>query len=145
MATIIRATTIDTDPADAWTALRDFGALHERLAVGFVVDCTLEAPDLRTITFANGAVAEERLVGIDETSRRLAYCVVASGLGASHHHASAQVVDDPAGTRFVWITDVLPDELAPTVGGLMDAGIAAIAATLGRRGQERRSANAGST
>ncbi len=37
---------------------------------------------------------------------------------AEHHHASAQVL--PAGegrSRFVWITDVLPDDLADTDGG----------------------------
>jgi hypothetical protein len=145
MATIMRETIIDIDPTDAWAALRDFGALHERLAAGFVVDCSLDAPDVRSITFSNGAEARERLVGIDERARRLAYCVIESGLDASHHNAAAQIVDDPAGTRFVWITDVLPDDLAPTVAGLMDTGIVAIASTLERGAQERRPASAGST
>ncbi len=133
MATIIRDTRIDATPADAWAALSDFGGVHQHLAVGFVTDCTLDAPDVRTITFFNGAVAKERLVGVDEGARRLAYTVIESGLGASHNNAAAQIIEDAEGTRFVWITDVLPDELAPTIAGLMDAGIAAIRATLGRR------------
>jgi len=133
MATIIRQTMIDVAPTDAWAALRDFGRVHQRLAVGFVTDCTLDAPDVRTISFVNGAVVKERLVGVDEDARRLAYSVIESGLEPAHHNATAQIIDDAAGTRFVWTTDVLPDDLAPTIAGLMDAGIAAIKDTLERR------------
>ena len=143
MATIIRQTMIDVAPADAWAALRDFGGVHQRLAVGFVTDCTLDAPDVRTISFINGAVAKERLVGVDEGARRLAYSVIESGLEPAHHNAAAQIIEDAAGTRFVWTTDVLPDDLAPTIAGLMDAGIAAIKLTLERRdGGEGRPAQA---
>ncbi len=130
MATIIRQTVIDVSPAHAWAALRDFGAVHERLAVGFVTDCTLDAPDVRTISFASGAVATERLVGVDDGARRLAYSVIDSRLQLAHHNAAAQIIEDVDGTRFVWTTDVLPDDVAPTVAGLMDAGIAAIRLTL---------------
>ncbi len=133
MATITRETVIDVAPAVAWAALSDFGGVHRCLAAGFVTDCTLDAPDVRTIRFFNGAVAKERRVGIDEGARRLAYTVVESALGPCHHNAAAQVIADADGTRFVWITDVLPDELAPTIAGLMDAGIAAIKSTLEHR------------
>ena len=130
MATVIRQTMIDVSPAEAWAALRDFGGVHRRLAVGFVTDCTLDAPDVRTISFINGAVAKERLVGVDERARRLAYSVIESGLKPAHHNAAAQIIEDADGTRFVWTTDVLPDDLAPTIAGLMDVGIAAIKSTL---------------
>lgn len=133
MATIIRETMITTTAADAWAALRDFGRVHDRLAVGFVTDCTLDTADVRTVTFVNGAVAKERLVGVDETARRLAYSVIESDLDPSHHNGAAQIIEDPDGTRFLWTTDVLPDELAPTIAGLMDAGIAAVRSTLDRR------------
>ena len=132
MATIIRQTMIDVAPADAWAALRDFGGVHQRLAVGFVTDCTLDAPDVRTVSFFNGAVAKERLVGVDDGAHRLAYTVIESGLGPSHHNGAAQIIEDAEGTRFVWTTDVLPDDLAPAIAGLMDAGIAAIKFTLER-------------
>jgi hypothetical protein len=137
MATIIRQTIIDVAPADAWAALRDFGGVHQRLAAGFVTDCTLDAADVRTISFFNGAVVKERLVGRDERARRLAYSVIESGLELSHHNAAAQIIDDAGGTRFVWTTDVLPDDLAPTIAALMDAGIAAIKSTLESRDIEQ--------
>lgn len=132
MTTIIRQTVIDIAPAEAWAALRDFGALHQRLAVGFVTTCTLDEPDVRAITFANGAAVKERLVGVDDAARRLAYTVIESDLGFSHHSAAAQVVEDAEGTLFVWTTDVLPDDQAPVVAGLMEAGLTAITSTLER-------------
>jgi carbon monoxide dehydrogenase subunit G len=136
MATIIRQTMIDVSPDEAWAALTDFGGVHRRLAVGFVTACTLDAPDVRTISFINGAVAKERLVGVDESARRLAYTVIESGLEPAHHNAAAQIIEDAEGTRFVWTTDVLPEDLAPTIAGLMDAGIAAVRLTFQRRDVE---------
>src|SRR5215207_2909648 len=110
MASIIREFVIDADPTDVWEALRDFGAVHERLVPGFVVACDLDKPDSREVTFFNGAIAREVLVGIDEDARRLAYSVVEGPLGSTHHNASAQVgANGGDGSRFIWITDVLPD------------------------------------
>jgi hypothetical protein len=130
MATIIREALVEA-PADAvWAALRDFGAVHERVAPGFVVDAQLDG-DVRTVTFANGAVAREVLVGVDDGARRLAYAVVESALGLTHHNASASVVaEDDGRSRFVWVTDVLPDDAAPVVAGMMDQGIAVMRGAL---------------
>lgn len=134
MASVYREAAIAAPPAMVWDALADFGAVHERLAAGFVVACEPDpSGGARTVTFANGAVAREVLVGSDPEHRRLAYSVVEGPLGAEHHNASAQVLDGPDGTsRFVWVTDVLPDELAEPVGRMMDGGIVAIAGTLTR-------------
>jgi citrate lyase alpha subunit len=131
MASIIRDTVVDVDGAAAWDALRDFGAVHERLAPGFLVACETDGPGVRVVTFADGAVVREVLVGADDAARRLAYTVVEAPLVATHHNASAQVVDDGEGRcRFVWITDVLPDDVAPRIAQLMDSGIAVIKETL---------------
>jgi Polyketide cyclase / dehydrase and lipid transport len=130
MASIIRETVINADPADVWSALADFGAVHQRLVPGFVVESVLEGPGTRVVTFFNGAVAREILLGVDEDARRLAYSVV-DGLPATHHNASAQVVALGEGrSKFVWITDVLPDDLAGGIGEVMDRGIGVIKQTL---------------
>jgi hypothetical protein len=131
VASVIRAVEIETSPEECWNALADFGALRRRLASGFITDCRLVAPDVREVTFSTGAVAKERLVGIDKNAMRLAYTVIDSPMGSAHHNASAQVI--PAGrTRctFVWVTDVLPDELAARTAALMDSGIQAIKQSL---------------
>jgi hypothetical protein len=111
--------------------LRDFGAVHERLVPGFVVECHPAGDGTRVVTFFNGAVAREMLVGIDDEARRLAYFVVEGPWGSTHHNASAQVfATGDHRSRFVWITDVLPDELAAGTAELMDKGIRVIKQTL---------------
>lgn len=133
MASIIREITIQSDAAAAWDALSDFGALHQRLVPGFVTDSRLDGADTRVVTFHTGAVARERLIGIDHDARRLAYTLVETTLKPTHHSASAQVIDDGNGRiRFVWITDVLPDELSGHIAAMMDRGIATIKQTLER-------------
>jgi hypothetical protein len=131
MATIIESVIVDADPADAWDALRDFGAVHERLVPGFVVECRMDGDDARIVKFFTGASAREVLVGIDDDARRLAYTVVEGPLKTTHHNASAQVLaTDDGRTRFVWITDVLPDDGGPVVAALMARGIGVIKSTL---------------
>jgi carbon monoxide dehydrogenase subunit G len=125
MASIHRQAVLDCPLATAWDALRDFGALHTRLAPGFVTDCRVLEEGVRTVTFANGSTVRERLVALDEAHHRLSYTIL--GGRAAHHNASAQLVaEGESRTRFIWITDVLPDTLADTIGSMMDAGIAAM-------------------
>lgn len=52
MASIHREILISADPATVGGALRDVGAVHTRLARGFVADTKLE-PGARVVTFAN--------------------------------------------------------------------------------------------
>jgi carbon monoxide dehydrogenase subunit G len=128
MASIRREIVIEARPENVWDALRDIGALHTRLAVGFVTDVKLE-PGARVVTFANGMVARELIVAVDEPARRVVWSVVGGQM--THHNASAQVIaESESRTRFVWIADLLPDELAPTVDGMMQQGLAAVKRTL---------------
>jgi hypothetical protein len=130
MASIIKQVLIDAPPEEIWDALRDFGAVHERLAPGFVIDSRLD-DGARVVTFFNGAVAREVLVAVDDATRRLVYSVVESSLHSTHDNSSAQVVADADGrSRFVWIKDVLPDDLAPRIDELMEQGIGVVKQTL---------------
>jgi uncharacterized protein YndB with AHSA1/START domain len=147
MASITKEIVIDAPAEEVWDALRDFGALHERLVPGFVVAAELRG-DVRVVTFFNGAVAHEQLVGTDDETRRLAYTVIEGPLRATHHNAAAQVVAEGAGrSRFVWVADVLPDELEPAMSGLMEQGIGVVKATLegGDCGQWTGSSASGSS
>ncbi len=130
MASIHKEILIDADPEDVWDALRDFGALHTRLAKGFVTDTEVE-PDgaARLVTFSNGTTARELLVSLDDEKRRLVYAV-APNERITQHSASAQIFADGAGSRFVWIADLLPHEIGPYVDEQMEFGVAAIKKTL---------------
>ncbi|RNF84138.1 SRPBCC family protein [Montanilutibacter psychrotolerans] len=130
MASIHRELQLDIDPSDAWAAVRDYTAVHRRLVPGVLVD-TVAEPDARVVTFANGLVARELIVSLDDARRRLCWAWV--GGQASHHNASMQVfAGDDGGTRMVWITDVLPEALAGPVAELVEQGAAAIRRTLRR-------------
>lgn len=129
MASIRKEVLIDTTPEAAWDALRDWGAPHERLVPGFVTQTEIDGTD-RIVTFFNGFVARERLVSVDDDQRRLAWSI-ADGV-YEHHNSFAQVLPDGDGrTRFVWITDFLPDDSAERLDGMMERGIGVIGATLG--------------
>ena len=123
MASITRQITLDAPAAAVWDAVADFGALHTRLVPGFVT-ATAVAGDVRTVTFANGMVVRERLVGLDPDRRRLAYTNELDGV--EHHAASVAVEDLGSGSRATWITDVLPDAFAAPIAEMMDAGAAAM-------------------
>lgn len=138
MASIRKEFTVDAPATQIWEAIRDVGAVHTRLARGMVRDTRVEG-DCRIVTFANGQVVRERIVGIDDRSRRLAYAAV--GWRTTHHNASFEVVDDgESRSRVIWTTDLLPDGLAELVEALMEQGSAAIKRTL-----ETASVPAGST
>jgi hypothetical protein len=91
----------------------------------------------RIVTFFNGAVVREPLVDLDDGTRRLVWTTV--GGQATHYNASAQVFAAGDGrTRFVWIADLLPNELAPPIGELMQQGLRAIKRTLESQLANRR-------
>lgn len=132
MASIRREILVAVDGARAWSALRDVGALHTRLVRGFVTDCTLEG-DLRVVTFANGVVAKERIVDVDDAGQRVAW--TAAGGRLTHHNASAQVFAEGAKhCRIVWIADLLPHEMAPAIAEMIGHGLAAMKTTLEANG-----------
>jgi hypothetical protein len=124
MASIYKDIPLDARPDDVWAAVRDFGAVHQRVAPGFVTDCKLDG-DSRIVTFANGNIARELLVTMDEERRRLVYAVVSERV--KQHSAAIQIfADSDSRGRMVWIADVLPNEIGPYIDGQMDLGALAM-------------------
>ena len=130
MASIRKEISIEASPEHVWEAVRDVGAVHQRLARGFVVSTQLDG-DTRVVTFANGAVARELLVDLDDKARRLAYSVVESPLQLTHHHATIQILPEGANqSRMIWVADVWPNEAADRVGPMMEQGSLVMKKTL---------------
>ncbi len=131
MASIRKEITIDASPEDVWAAVRDWGALHERLVPGFVVDARLDGED-RIVTFFNDTVLRERLVDLDDEARRLVWSIVEGPY--THHNGSTQVFPEEGGrTRFVWVADLLPNELAEMTATFMEQGTNVVKKTLEAR------------
>ena len=128
MASIRREMLVAARADEVWEAVRDVGAVHRRLAPGFVTDTKMDG-DARIVTFGNGIVACEIIVDVDDGQRRLVWSV--TGGRMTHHNASLQVFGHGAhGARVVWIADLLPNGMAGAIAGMIDAGMEAMKRTL---------------
>src|SRR5688572_27037720 len=123
MATIRKEMTLRANAATVWDAIRDVGAIHTRLAPGFVTDVKLEE-GARIVTFANGQVAKELIVTVDDSICRLVWSVV--GTQMTHHNGSIQVFPEGGRCHVVWIADILPNSLADHIGAMMQQGVEAM-------------------
>lgn len=128
MASIRKEFHLDVSADNVWNVFRDVWAVHTRLAPGFVTDCRRDGED-RIVTFANGLVAREVIVDLDDAARRLVYFARSERL--EHHNASFQVFEEgPGRCRVVWIADVLPHAAAGAIGAMMEQGVAAMSKAL---------------
>lgn len=131
MASVHKDIPINAHADAVWDAVRDFGAVHQRLNPGFVVDCKLDG-NSRILTFHNGVVAREELVDCDEARRRLVYAITGRER-VNHYNGSVQVLGDGDNrSRIIWIVDVLPDEIAAYISDQMDLAAAAMQKNLER-------------
>lgn len=90
---------------------------------GPLVDCVREGT-VRRVTFAGGLTVHEQLITLDDAEHRMVYSVTDGPF--SQHSASMQLFADGARTRFVWISDFLPDAAAPAILPLVEEGCRAI-------------------
>lgn len=128
MATIHQEIAIERSKEFVWDAIRDVGVIHKRLVPGFVADCKQEG-DWRIVTFANGMVVRELIVAVDDQTCRHAWS--ARGEPLIHHNASVQVFSEgPDRCRVVWIADIMPHEIAETIGGMIQHGLSTMKKTL---------------
>jgi Polyketide cyclase / dehydrase and lipid transport len=128
MATLSKQIAVDSGAANVWSAIRDFGQVHTRVAPGFLTKLEMDKGD-RVITFFNGLEARERLVTVDDEHCRLVYAVVEGR--PTHYNAAVQVFPEGDGrSRVIWTIDVLPNELGPTIGGMMEHALPIMKKTL---------------
>jgi Polyketide cyclase / dehydrase and lipid transport len=143
MGSMTKEVLTDATPDAVWDAVRDIGALHTRLAPGFVVNTEL-VPGGRRVTFASGRTVEEPILSCSDSLRRLVWTVKAEGSPLSHYNASIQVHARAAGgSRVEWTADFLPDAAASILDGLMNAGATAMAKALQALAAQEEGAAAG--
>lgn len=122
MAYIQTEIIIEAAPEVIWDAARDVGALHTHLVPGFVTDTHMEG-DVRIVTFGSGAVARERIVGVDDALRRVAWSVTTAPF--DYHHGALRIFGHgEKASHVVWTADVLPDALAEAIKPMMEKGLA---------------------
>jgi len=129
MATVRKEFRSPRSADEVWAVLRKFDAVHE-MAPGFVTATKMEQSGARMVTFANGMEIREWPVSSNDAERRLVYAIL-DHPRYQHYSAAAHVLEDGAGSRFVWTVDFLPDKMAGMQSASMDAGVAAMAKALG--------------
>lgn len=127
MATITKTTYLSTGSDKVWEVVRDPSRANELIT--FLGEVTVDG-DTRVCALGDD-VLEELIVGIDDEARRFVYSIRRSPFGFVHHQASMQAVPEGEGTRFVWLVDFLPAEVAPDVDEALTAAVASIEAVLG--------------
>ena len=120
----------------AWDAISAFGEVHIKLAAGFITNTTLVdtvlTEKVRAVTFADGFVAKERLVSLNDEMHYLAYSAFNENI--IHHHASMRLVAvDANTTQIQWLTDILPEHLIASISQRMNDAAIAIRTTLESR------------
>jgi hypothetical protein len=122
MATILRNARLDCSAAEAWQVLRDV-AHADQAFPGVLTGSSIEG-DVRTVVFANGFVARERIHGVCDEQRRVDYSVISGPF--TEHQAYMQVVPEGDHCRFDWVSEFAPDAIASSIEPLVDLGVAAI-------------------
>jgi hypothetical protein len=132
MASIRKEIQVEASAEQVWAVIGDFPQGPVRMAPGFVTASQADG-DVRVVSFANGVVAKERLVDLDQAARRLVWTIFDGPL--THHNGSMQVFADGAERcRVVWTADLLPNDLAGRIDAMMTAGIAVMQGALARQG-----------
>jgi len=132
VASIRKEIVVENSPENVWDAIRDVGALHKRLVPGFVTDCRMDGDAARMVTFGNGMTVRELIIDVNDKDRRLVWSAVGGRL--SHHNASVQVFPEGTNkTRIVWTADLLPNEMAAAIDGMIQQGIGVMKKTLDRK------------
>jgi hypothetical protein len=92
----------------------DFLDRYTRSEVHVFSSCTAErrVDDYRVVTITDGSEVWEQNITVDAERMRAVYRV--PGLAGSEHHQAEMRIDvtDSGGADLVWVTDVLPHDLA---------------------------------
>jgi hypothetical protein len=111
MATIYRTAKLDVPAEVAW----DFVDRYTRSEVHAFSNCVAERQeaDYRVVNTVDGMEIWERNVTVDSERMRAVYAIPDFPGGAEHHQAEMRIDRGTDGSAtLVWITDMLPDELA---------------------------------
>ena len=125
MTTVYREIPIESSVEAAWGKLSDLEGVRQMFS--FLTDVAVDG-DKRVCEMEGGGRLDELILSVDSDLRRVAYAILDSPFGLEFHAASMSLVADGDKAKFVWTTDLKPDEAADQIAGLIDAETANIKA-----------------
>ena len=118
MATLYKEATVSLSPDALWDKVSDVGGVSGLLNVITHSEVT---GDTRTCEMADGGKLTEKILGVDNEHKRVAYTITDSPFPIQFHAASMEVLDAGNGqSKLRWVTDVKPDALADALGPMFD-------------------------
>lgn len=123
MATVQKIIDVDANVEDTWNKIADVGSIAN--LVGFISESQSDG-DIRVCKMADGGVLREQIISIDNTLRRVSYCITDSPLNLEFHSASMQVVPWGQGASLIWTTDMKPDAAAEQIALIFEEAVPGI-------------------
>ncbi len=118
MATIHREIPIESTVDAAWEKLSDLGGVQNMLSI--LSDASVDG-DRRVCGLAAGGRLDELILSVDSDRHRVAYAIVDSPFDLEFHAASMSLVADGDAAKFVWTTDLNPDEASAQIAELIES------------------------
>jgi len=129
MATITKTYAVQNDVESVWAQLANPSQIHRLFSFLASAESEDGARVCRTV---DGAEIHERVFSIDHQTRRIAYTVTQSPFGFEAHAASWQATSrDEDATTVTLIIDVLPDDAARALEGMLEQERGTIVSGLG--------------
>lgn len=127
MAVFEEAIHIDRKPTDVWKVVGDAHNISGWLP--FITESRLEGEYRHCVAGENGTL-RERILVVDDESRRIEYTILEAPMPIEFIHAGLQVFPDNGGSRVVWDTTVTPDEIAEMFSPIYQEGLENLRAQL---------------
>lgn len=127
MATIRKEVELPVSVESVWAKLADLEGVASMIS--FLEDAQVDG-DRRVCAMSDGGKLEELIVSVDPSLHRVAYTITGSPFGFEFHAASMEVIATATGCRFVWTTDVKPDQIADALRPIFDAEMTNVATAL---------------
>lgn len=127
MATVQKVIDVDASVEDIWDKIANVGSIAN--FVGFIAESQYDG-DTRVCKMADGGVLKERIISVDNTLRRVSYCITSSPLDLEFHSASMQVIPRDEGISLIWTTDLKPDSLAEQIDAIFEEAVPGIKSAL---------------
>lgn len=125
MATVNLEAQINATPGHVYEQLKDMR--WPEALTNLITAVEVTAANTRECAIDGGGFLKETIIALDDETRRIAYTITESPFAMSHHSASLHAISDGDGTRLVWTTDVLPDEVGDTLGPALADSLATMA------------------
>lgn len=128
MARIEKSVEINRSPDEVWNVVGDVAGIANWMPA--LSDSRMESDTVRKCGMGDAGELTEDITMRDDGARRIEYRITDGPLPIDTHQASMSVDAADGGSRFTWVTEVTPDDLAGAMEPIMEEGVQALKDTV---------------